>query len=134
MAYRLASERVEVTVDDLTIEVAPVVAWAVAHRATQLALAYYAATTGDGELRALETVYGFFVVEAQPMWQIVDHRGPVLPTAAGMLRLPIDLGLGLVLQWAATVTPKASAVDAVIPPGPLRDEMNERLRVVPKAA
>ena len=123
MTYRLAEERVEVT---------PIVAWAVAFRASELAAAYYTATAGKPELAALEALYGHFLIEAQPQWDIVDHRGPVLPTTGGMLRLPVDLALGLVNEWVATITPKASAVDAVLPPGPLRDDLNAQLRAIRK--
>ena len=128
MAYLLAGERVTITAGDLDIEVAPVVAWPIAHTAARLADAYNVATPGDAELVALRELYGFFVVEAQPEWDIVDHRGRIAPTTAGMLRLPLDLALSLIGAWLDTITPKSTAVDELVPPGPVRDALNTALK------
>ena len=51
-----------------------------------------------------------------------------------MLRLPVTLGAAMVDGWLETITPKATAVDALIPPSPLRDQLNAKLRAKRKAA
>lgn len=134
MAYVLDGERVPVTVDDLTIEVRTIGAWAVAQAAASLAAAYDRAKPGQPEADALNALYAFFVAEAQPTWAIVDHRGPVLPTAAGMLRLPVPMAFALIAEWIGTATPKESAVDKIIPVGELRDALNAKLRAKRRAA
>lgn len=96
--------------------------------------AAWAKAKGADELTALSALYELFVSEAQPTWDIADHKGPVPATAAGMLRLPLSLGLSIVSGWLETITPKASAVDEVIPAGPLRDQLNAKLREKRKAA
>lgn len=128
MAYRLASERITLTVEDgLAIEVERVTSWAIVQTASQLA-ASFANAKGAAQLPALRDLYAFFVAEAQPTWDLTDHRGPILPTAGGMLRLPLAFGLALVEGWAGTLEPTPSAVDEVVPPGPVRDALNDELR------
>lgn len=128
MAYRLPTERVQVTADDLSIEVESVVAWPVAHVAGALVAAFYAASPGDAELNALRDLYGYFLAEAQPSWDIEDHRGRIPTTVTGMLRFPIDVSLRLISEWLATCVPKSTAADEVLPEGPVRDEVNAALR------
>jgi len=128
VTYRLPSERVPVTVSDLTIEVERIGAWAVAHHATVLVGTYYAAKPGAPELEALRAAYAFFIEEAEPSWDIADHKGRIPVTAGGMLRLPVALALGLVYGWAQTVVEKTSAVDELIPEGELRDSLNAQLK------
>ncbi len=79
-------------------------------------------------------MYGVFLVEAQPVMAIADHRGVIAPTVTGMLRLPVPIGLGLVGAWIEDFEPKPSAADEVVAPGPLRDEINSELRRKRKAA
>lgn len=128
MAYHLPSERLTLTVDDgLAVEVERVASWAIVQTAARLA-ASFASAKGAAELGALRDLYEFFVAEAQPTWDLMDHRGPIQPTAGGMLRLPIALGLALVEGWAGTLEPTPTAVDEVVPPGPVRDALNAELR------
>lgn len=97
---------------------------------------FVAAAEPAAEYAALAAVYDRFAAEAQPTWDITDHRGPVPCTGRGMLRLPTQLGIQIVAGWAASlavVEQPASAVDAVVPAGPLNREIKRRLRSV-KAA
>jgi hypothetical protein len=136
MAYRLPSARAPVEIEDgPTVEVCSIGAWPIYRTAVGLVSAFLAAKPA-AEAAALRELYTFFVAEAQPTWEIVDHRGPVLPTADGMLRLPvIDIALKIIDGWVSTFqpVPEATAVDAMIPPGPLRDELNRGLRRSKKA-
>lgn len=135
MAYRLPSERVTLTSETgAAIEVAPVSAWALAFHASGLIAAYNAADPGGAELMALRDLYRFFVAEAQPTWAIIDHRGPITPTAEGMYRLPLDIALPMIGEWIGTLTPKSTAVDEMVPPSPLRDQLNAKLRAKRKVA
>lgn len=138
MAYRLPGGRVTLAFEEgqyagLSIEVEPIASWAIYRHALALVAAFFAATEARVENAALRAAYEHFVGEAQPTWSIVDHRGPIQPTTEGLLRLPLPLGLRLVELWSETFIPAEqpeTAVDELIPPGPLRDEMNARLRVV----
>jgi hypothetical protein len=136
MAYRLPGGRVPLTpdgYDGLQVEVEPIGAYPIYRAAVELVTAFYAADSGTAaEFELLTLTYGHFLIEAQPSWAIVDHRGAVHPTPAGMLRLPTELGLALVTDWAAlfVAEPAETAVDKLIPEGPLRDELNTRLRAV----
>lgn len=130
VAYRLATERTPITVEDgPTVEVQPIGAWPIYRTAVGLVAAFFAAKPAE-EAAALQAVYRFFVSEAQPTFEIVDHRGPILPTADGMLRLPLPLALGIIDGWTSTfqAVPEATAVDAMVPEGPLRDKLNKGLR------
>lgn len=136
MAYRLPGGRVPLSVDGydgLQVEVEPIGAWPVYRAAVELSAAFFAAESGTAaEFDALLSLYGHFLIEAQPTWDIVDHRGSVAPTLAGMLRLPVPLAVGLAADWSAlfVAEPLATAVDKLIPPGEMRDELNRRLRAV----
>jgi hypothetical protein len=133
MAYRLPAERVTVEVGP-TVEVESIGAWPIYHTAIGLISACTAATTEAATADALHRLYTFFVAEAMPTWEIIDHRGPILPTAEGMLRLPVnEVALAIIEAWAETFVPKPSAVDEMIPEGPLRDELNAGLRAAKKA-
>jgi hypothetical protein len=139
MAFRLPGGRVDLAFEDgpytgLHVEVETVGAWPIHRAAVELASAFFAATGSTAELRALTTLYGLFVVEAEPAWDIEDHHGRVPTTAAGMLRLPLALALRLCELWAETFAgieaedeAPATAVDELIPPGSLRDQLNETL-------
>jgi hypothetical protein len=129
VAYRLPGERVPVTVEDgPTIEVEVITAYPIYVNGVRLAAAFDAAKPGAAEITALRELYAFFAVEAQPTWEITDHRGPIPNTAEGMWRLPLAVAFAFVNGWLETANPKPSAVDAMIPPGPLRDELNAGLR------
>jgi hypothetical protein len=128
VAYRLPSERVLVTAGDVSAEVERVSAWPIAHSGALLIRSFYVAKPGAEELDALRNIYGYFVLEAQPTWDIEDHRGRIPATPAGMLRLPVDAALGLVSEWLGTLIPTPTVADEVLPPGPVRDEVNTALR------
>lgn len=133
MAYRLPGGRSSVTpAEGCTVEVQDIAAWPIYQTAVGLASAFYAATDPAAEFGALSDLYGYFCLEAQPTWQIVDHRGVVPATPAGMLRLPIELALGMVSEWAEAFVaePPETAVDKLVPPGPMRDRLNKQLRAV----
>jgi hypothetical protein len=128
VAYRIATERTSITVEDgPTAEVQPIGAWPIYRTAVGLVAAFYAAPP-TGEITALRELYAFFVAEGQPTWEIVDHHGPVFPTPEGMLRLPLPVAFGLIDGWTSLFVPKPTAVDAMVPEGPLRDELNAGLR------
>jgi len=137
VAYRLPGGRVPLAFEDgqyvgLQVEVEPLTAWAVYRYAVGLVAAFFAADEPAAEFAALRAVYEQFVTEGQPTWDIVDHRGPVPATAAGMLRLPLPLGLRIVELWSETFAPveaeaESTAVDEIYPTSPLRDQLNEVL-------
>ena len=135
MAYRLPSERVTLHIEDgPTVEVEKVSADLIYQHAVGLASACFAAKDANASTAALSDLYAFFVREAQPTWEILDHTGPIPPTAAGMYRLHSALGVDIALEWAGTFVPKSTAVDELIPPSPLRDQLNAKLRAKRKAA
>jgi hypothetical protein len=129
VAYRLAADRVQVQSEDgPACEVAPILAYAVYVRGLSLAVAFDGAKDVAAELDALRALSVYFVQEAQPTWEILDHRGVIPATGDGMLRLPLETALAFVNGWLETATPKPTAVDKMIPEGPLRDELNKGLR------
>lgn len=131
MAYRLPSERVPIEIEDgPTVEVEKIGLELTFRTAVGLASAYLEAR----DIKTLRAAYRCFVYEAQPTWDIVDHHGPVPQTVAGMLRLPVPMGIAFIHAWASTFIEKASAVDEMIPPSPLRDELKRRLKQARKAA
>lgn len=137
MATRLLPERVPITSEDLSAEVTRCASWSIQQDAVRLWAAFLRAPDGSvAERNALREFYGLFVDEAQPTWDIIDHRGVVLATVAGMERLNHLHVAGLILEWAATlrVSDPPSAVDALMPEGPLRDELNRHLKASRKAA
>jgi hypothetical protein len=95
-------------------------------------MAEFLAAEGEAELKALLDLYGAYEKYARPVWNVEDGAGPVPPTAEGMLRLPVPLVETLYHLWLATFpgaeAPESTAVDEIIPPGPLRDELNAGLR------
>lgn len=130
MGYRLPSERVALALDGPTVEVERLGAWAIYWRAMNLLSAYYAAKKPADVAAALEGLVSFVVPEAQPTWDITDHRGPVPTSPSGMLRLPVVLILEISTGWLETFAKAepATAVDKMVPPGALRDELNAALR------
>lgn len=137
MAYRLPGERVPVVVDKgpfagLSVEVERIGAYAVYLAAVSSRIAFEKADSGStAEFGALRSLYAVFVDEAQPTWDIVDHRGPVPATANGMLRLPVSLATAVIEAWTETFNAveaaPLTAVDKLIPAGPLRDRLNAEL-------
>ncbi len=128
MAHRLASERVPVRVDDLTVEVEVVHSWPLYVHGVRLGATFDPEKPAAAQMAALDAIYSNFVAEAQPTWEIVDHRGPVPATVAGMLRLPLSIAFGMTNGWLETAEVQASAVDMLIPEGKLRDDLNAALK------
>jgi len=142
VVYRLSGERVRLDLDGPVVEVEPIRAAPIQQLGLRRVGACLAASDAGPQLEALLALYEFVVREAQPSWDIADHLGPIPPTATGMARLPVPLAMAIAMGWLATLAVEeepaetgepASAVDAVLPPGPLRDEVKTRLRAV-KAA
>lgn len=135
MAKRLPTERVPIASEDLTAEVTRCASWAIQQNAVRLWTAFMRAT-GPTELTTLLAFYETFVAEAQPTWDWLDHRGAVPPTAAGLLRVNRVQACGLILEWTQTLqeVPPSTAVDELVPEGPLRDELNRQLKAKRKAA
>lgn len=139
MAFRLPGGRADLVFEEgpyagLRVEVERIGAWPVYRAAVGLGTAFFAASDSAAEFSALRTLYALFVSEAAPSWDIEDHRGRVPATAEGMLRLPVTLTLRLCELWAETFVAAegsdaepSTAVDALIPPGSLRDQLNETL-------
>ncbi len=131
--YRLTGERATIELENgPTIEVQPIVSDTVYRTAVGLGSAYFAASDPTAVTAALTALASFFCVEAQPTWDISDHRGIVTPTPAGMLRLPDTMALEMVSDWAGAFVaePAETAVDKLVPPGPKRDRLNAQLRAV----
>lgn len=56
-------------------------------------------------------------------WNIADTEGePIPPTAAGMRKLPMPLGLRLILDWRDHVANPASPLELTLPGSPLWDQ------------
>jgi hypothetical protein len=127
MAHRLSGERVTVEVAGLPVELQPIGAWSIYQTAVDLTAAWIAAE-GPAALSALQRACAYFCIEAQPTWEALDHRGVVPATPAGMMRLP--MALDLIVEWAEMFVrePAETAVDKMVPPGEMRDELNRRLR------
>lgn len=133
MAYRLDGKRVLIELEDgPTIEVQPIVSDTTYRTVVGLGAAYFAATEPTAVQSALSAVATFFCREAMPTWDIADHHGPVPATPVGMLRFPDELTLTLASEWAAAFVaePAKTAVDELVPEGPMRDALNRRLRAV----
>lgn len=63
----------------------------------------YAKAEGMGPgLAALRALYEHFASLARPVWNVVNPRGPVPPTVAGMLVIPIPLVIALIDLWTET--------------------------------
>jgi hypothetical protein len=134
VAYRLASERITVEMPDgPTIEVERLGSWPLQQQGAALALACLTAKAGNAQLAALHEAYAFFVAEAQPTWDLMDHRGPIPPLVGGLLRLPHLLALALIEGWLDTLEPKSTAADVVMPEGEARDQVNAALRAKRKS-
>jgi hypothetical protein len=128
VTYVLPSIRITLELDGPSVEVTEIIAEPIHALGVARAAAWAGAKGESAQLTALRELYELFAAEAQPTWDIADHRGPVPATSAGMLRLPIPLGLSIVSGWLDTITPKTTAVDELTPPGPLRDQLNRRLK------
>lgn len=134
MVYRLASERINVGPEDgPEIEVERLAAWPIYRLALRRAAAFTSATDGsDAELEAYSQLLGFFVLHAQPTFAIIDHLGVVPATHSGMLRLPVPLVQTMIDGWLRSFSQVAeeptSAVDEIIAPGVLREQLKAGLR------
>lgn len=126
--YRIDRERVGLDLDGPSVEVQPIVAWPVFWTGVRLSTAYDIAKDGQSEMAALESLYAFVASEAQPVWDLADHHGPIPPTALGFLRIELELALKIVAAWLGTLNPPTTAVDELIPAGGLRDALNADLK------
>lgn len=129
--FRLPGERFPIVLDDgpfagASCDVEALAAWPLKYFVAGRFNAFDQAETPDAEFVALGELYRVFVDEAQPTWTLADHRGPIPPTVEGMWRLHLDLALGFIRGWIDP--PTVDAVDEAVPPGPVRDELNRRLR------
>lgn len=136
MVYRLPDARVTLDLDGPQVEVQRLIApgvWLLGMRDLEKVIS---AKGPDGQIAGLVPLYERLVAEAKPVWDIADHAGAVPVTASGMLRLPIELGLRIVTGWLETFGAEepASAVDAIIEPGPHREALKKRLREKKQAA
>lgn len=139
MVYRLPGERIALDLDGPAVEVERILAAPIQQLGLRRVGACLAVDDAAPKLEALLALYELFVREAQPSWDIADHLGPIAPTATGMARLPVTLAMQITMAWLGTLDVEeseepATAVDAVLPPGPFRDEVKQKLRSVKQAA
>lgn len=131
--WRVPSERIALNLDGPTVEVERLRSWMVEYECRDLVAAFNAASTRAAEHNVLAALIDRFMLEAQPSWDIVDHRGAVPANGRGMARLPLDVQLAIIVAWIETFViaqeepAPASAVDAVIAPGPANVELKRRL-------
>jgi len=145
--WRIPGERIRLDLGGPSVEVEPLRSWMIQTECLFLAQKVKDAAEGAAEYVALNALFEFVVREAQPQWDIVDHLGAVPTDARGMGRLPLTLALEIVDAWTGSLNARpempevpeglyvvesdaASAVDALIPPGPLRQTVKRRLRKV----
>lgn len=137
MAYVLPGSRVLLDLDGPSVEVDQVLSETIHLLGIVRLGKLLGSRTPEAKIAAKTELYELVAQEARPTWDIIDHRGPVPPTSTGMLRLPDEIGLVIVTGWLDTLPvpeeAKGTAVDAVVPPGKVRNELNRRLRLV-KAA
>lgn len=140
MAYRIPGGRVPLDLHGPTVEVERLVAPVTSYLVRAGIAGFLVAKDETARLTALNAIYERFVPEAQPTWDLIDHRGPILPTVGGMLRLdPLALGLPIVYAWLETMAvveeedEQSTAVDELIPPGELNQSLNEQLRELREA-
>lgn len=134
--WQVPGERITLDLDGPSVEVERLRSWPVQYQVLALAAAFNAANTPATEYAALVPLFERFVYEAQPSWSIADHRGAIPATAAGMMRLPLPLGVAMVTQWLESLPVPAaqpSAVDGARLPEPVKREIKRRLQAV-KAA
>lgn len=147
--WRVSDERVQLDLDGPSVEVEPLRSWMISAELAVLAQKVQDAAEGAPLYVALLELFERFIYEAQPVWDIADHHGPVPYTAHGMARI-FPLSVQIVEQWRETIDAKPerealppdlrlvesdapTAVDALIPPGALNREIKKRLRAA-KAA
>jgi len=136
--WRVPGERIALDLGGPFVEVERLRSWSIQFEGLSLLGRFMAASRPQDEYLALNALYEYVVREAQPQWDIVDHLGAVPPTARGMARLPGGLARAIASLWLETFVPaeKAapenaappSAVDALVPPGPVNLEIKRRLR------
>lgn len=124
--HRLPGERV--SIGDPPIEVERLAAWTILRVAIHRMSVFLGTDEPAKEILALRDLYALFMDEAQPTWDLADHKGPIPATPDGMWRLPLPLALSYVDGWTDTINEPGTAVDKIIPPGPLRDGLNAELK------
>ena len=139
--WQVPGERIALGLDGPSVEVERLRSWSIQFEGLSLLARFMAASKQQDEYLALNALFEHVVREAQPQWDIVDHLGAVPTTARGMARLPLDLGLSIASLWLETLATPASepaevpsAVDTLIPPGPMNLEIKRRLQRAKKAA
>jgi hypothetical protein len=144
--WKVPSERVTLDLDGPSVEVEPIRSWNIHLESLHAWRVVADAEKPEAKYVALTKLYEQFIFEAQPTWDIADHRGPVPATARGMARIPLDLQLAILAAWVDSYGVKQereplpfsviesdapSAVDAVFPPStPVNRELKRRLRKV----
>jgi hypothetical protein len=145
--WKVPSERVTLDLDGPSVEVEPIRSWNIHLESLHAWRVVADAEKPEAKYVALTKLYEQFVFEAQPTWDIADHRGPVPTTARGMARIPLDLQLAILAGWvdsyvvaekpereplpfSVVESDAPSAVDAIFPSGPVNRELKRRLRKV----
>jgi hypothetical protein len=129
VSYRLDSTRLTLDLGGPTVEVERLAAPTLRVLAMAAVQRVMDAKTDADQASALFALGQRLADEAQPVWDILDHRGAVPPTAAGFIRLPVDLALSIAVGWleeSAKPLP-SSAVDALVEPGPLNTALKRKL-------
>ena len=153
--WKVPSERIALDLDGPTVEVERLISWTTQYEGLHTLARFMEASKPSDEYVALRSLWEQFIAEAQPSWDIVDNRGPVPATAAGMARLPLTLSIAICSMWLNSlvveeveeeedresvpglrlVESKApSAVDAVMPPGQGATTVKRRLRAAKRQA
>jgi hypothetical protein len=91
-------------------------------------------------------MFQFFLYEAQPVWDLADHHGPIAVLPDAWRRIPHDLLFDIIGQWqdslqaeqAVEAPPELTlvpdVVDHIIPPGQANREIHRRLRAAKRRA
>jgi hypothetical protein len=132
--WRIPSDRNKLDLDGPAVEVERLHSFHVQQECQRLIAVFTQSSDRDAMYTALSTLFDRFVAEAMPQWDIVDGKGPVPADGRGMARLPLPLSLAMIQVWVddlefgivAEAKP-TSAVDEMVPPGPVNAELKRRL-------
>jgi hypothetical protein len=137
--YQVPGARIALDLGGPSVEVERVRSWAVQVEAANLGASFVGAKSPEDEYKALRTLFQFFLYEAQPIWDLGDHHGPIPPTADAWRRIPNDLLFEIIGQWQdslaaaepveapAGLTVVPDVVDHLIPPGPANRQIKRQL-------
>lgn len=130
--WSVPGNRIKLDLDGPSVEVEPIHAWSIFFETRALRAIFDNAKTPADEYSALTSLFNYVALEAQPQWDIVDHRGAVPPTGRGFHRLELKMALQIVDGWANSFNVQQeevqSAADVILAPGPVRDEVKRRLK------